>query len=138
MILGNLIKSWDPSKEGVWELWEYGSCIFLLLPRSIERCPSWSQETKGEEGEETESNGDDGLSDDVSLILIVVLVLITLGVRHSPSRCHCRVIFQGSKARDYLSVGSIVVGCMSFHVTGFKTACDDGVNCLDPCQEKAR
>lgn len=116
MIFGNLIKNWDPSKEGVWELWEYGSCIFLLLPRSIERCPSWSQEAKGEEGEETESNGDDGLSDDVSLILILVLVLVTLGVRHSPSRCHCGVIAQGLKALGgYLGVGSIVVGCMSFY-----------------------
>lgn len=94
MILRNSIKSWNPSKEGVWELWEYGSRVFLLPPRSIERCPSWSQETKGEEGEEAEGNRDDDLSDDVSLILTIALVLIAIAVSHSPSRCHCGVIIR--------------------------------------------
>lgn len=32
--------------------------------------------TEGEEGEESQGNGDDGLSDDVSLVLVLALVLV--------------------------------------------------------------
>lgn len=86
LILGDSIESWDPSKEGVWELWKYGRCIFLPLPSSVERCPSWSQETKGEKGEEAKSNGDDGLSDDVSLVLTLALIFVAIVIRHRPGR----------------------------------------------------
>lgn len=89
LILGDSIESWDPSKEGVWELWEYGRCIFLPLPSSVERRPSWSQETKGKKGGEAKGDGDDGLSDDVSLILTLALIFVAIVIGHRPSRHYC-------------------------------------------------
>lgn len=85
LILGDSIESWDPSKEGVWKLWEYGRCIFLPLASRIERGPSWSQETEGEKGEEAKSNGDDGLSDDASLVLTLALIFVAIVICHRPS-----------------------------------------------------
>ena len=84
LILSYSIKSWDPAEEGVWKLWEYGSSIFLPLARSVESCPSRSQETKCEESKKAKSNGDDDLGGDVSLVLVVALILVAiLGGHHA-------------------------------------------------------